>query len=186
MDAYEVLVTRVSPVELGEPAPEGETRAKILTAALRAPDHGRLRPWRFLVIEGEARAAFGDVLAGSLARRQPGVGPDLIERERKKALRAPLIVGVVAKVAKTSHIPVVEQVLSAGAAAQNILLACHALGFAGVWKTGDAAYDREVKMALGLAEDDAIVGFLYVGTAKSAPRPPEIPSLGDFCKNWPG
>lgn len=169
MDAYEALVTRVSATELEEPGPDEAEEAKILAAALRAPDHGRLRPTRFVSIRGETRARFGEILAEALKRRNPRATPDLIERERQKAFRSPLIIVVAARFVSNVKIPAVEQLLSAGAAAQNVLIACHALGFGAVWKTGDAAYDDSVKEALGLKTSDAIVAFLYIGTSKSPP-----------------
>jgi nitroreductase len=185
MDAYESLVTRVSPIEIGDPAPDNAEEAKILAAALRAPDHGRLRPWRFISIRGEGRRAFGEVLAGSLQRRDPKVTPELLDRERQKAFRAPFILVAAARITPNSKIPASEQLLSAGAAAQNIMIASHALGFGALWKTGDAAYDAEVKEALGLQVSDEIVGFLYIGTPKIMPKAAAALDPADFVKSWP-
>jgi nitroreductase len=185
MDAYEALITRASPLELGDPAPDAATEAKILGAALRAPDHGRLRPWRFLSIRGEGRNRLGEVLASALQRRDPTVSPVLLEREKQKALRAPLIVVVAARIAANPKIPAVEQLLSAGAAAQNIMIASHALGFGAMWKTGEPAYDAGVKEALGLAASDEIAGFMYIGTSKVAPKAPVSLDPKDFVRSWP-
>ncbi len=185
MDAYEALVTRVSPIELGEPAPDEAVERAIVAAALRAPDHGRLRPWHFLSIRGDGRKGFGEVLAASLARRDPQATPELLDRERQKALRAPLILVVVARVAQSPKIPSIEQLLSAGAAAQNIMIAAHALGFGALWKTGDAAYDDGVKQELGLRDTDRIAGFLYIGTPKAMPKPPAPLDTAEFLKGWP-
>lgn len=184
MDAYEALVTRVSPKELSEPAPDDAGLHKIVAAALRAPDHGRLRPWRFIAIRGEARRRLGEVFASSLLRRHPGIAPEEIARERQKPLRAPLVLVVAAHVTPSPKIPAVEQLLSAGAAAQNILLACHAFGFGAVWKTGEAAYDAGVKEALGLEATDGIAGFLYIGSPKAVAAPPAL-DPADFLKAWP-
>jgi nitroreductase len=185
MDAYEALVARVSPLELGEPGPDHAQERAIIAAALRAPDHGRLRPWRFVSIRGDGRQRFGEVLAASLARRDPKAAPELLERERQKALRSPLILVAVARVSASPKIPATEQVLSAGAAAQNIMLASHALGFGALWKTGDAAYDPGVKEALGLEDTDQIVGFLYVGTPKAMPKPVVPLDPDQFLQEWP-
>jgi len=146
----------------------------MLRAAARAPDHGKLRPWRFVVIAGGARNAFGDVLATALSKREPDLPESAIDKERAKPLRAPLIIVVAARLREHKSVPAVEQTLAAGAAAQNILVAAHALGFGGFWRTGNAAYDGDVKAALGLHAGDAIVGFLYLGTpaAPAAPPPP--------------
>jgi len=184
MDAYEALVTRVSPKELGEPAPDDAALQRIVAAALRAPDHGRLRPWRFLSIRGEARQQLGEVFAASLLRRHPNIASGEIERERQKPLRAPLVLVVAAHIIPSPRIPAVEQLLSAGAAAQNILLACHAFGFGAMWKTGEAAYDAGVKEALGLEVTDEIAGFLYIGTPKAVAAPPAL-DPADFLKAWP-
>jgi nitroreductase len=184
MDAYEALVTRVSPKELGEPAPDDTTLRKIVAAALRAPDHGRLRPWRFISIRGEGRNRLGDVLAASLSQRDPNAGAEL-ERERQKALRAPLVLVVAAHITPSPKIPPVEQLLSAGAAAQNIMLACHALGYAAVWKTGAPAYDSGVKEALGLEAADEIAGFLYIGTPTVTPKAPAPLDPAEFLRGWP-
>jgi nitroreductase len=175
----------MSPLELGEPAPDALAERRIIAAALRAPDHGRLRPWRFLSIRGEGRKKLGEVLASALERRDPQASPDALERERAKPLRAPLILIVAARIAANPKIPAVEQLLSAGAAAQNIMIACHALGFGAMWKTGDPAYDAGVKEALGLRVTDEVVGFLYIGTPKSMPKPPPPLDIADFAENWP-
>ena len=185
MNAYEALVTRVSPIDIGDPAPDDETLRRIVAAALRAPDHGRLHPWRFIAIRGEGRQRLGDVFASALQSRNPKATPELLERERRKPLRGPLLLVAVARIAEPSKIPAVEQILSAGAAAQNIMLACHALGFAAMWKTGEAAYDASVKEALGLEASEAIAALLYIGTPKAMPKPPAPLDPEDFIRTWP-
>jgi len=185
MDAYEALVTRVSPIEIGDPAPDKEMVRKLVAAALRAPDHGRLHPWRFISIRGEGRRRLGEVFAAALQRRDPKATSDVVERERQKPLRGPLLLVVVARIVEPSKIPAVEQLLSAGAAAQNILLASHALGFAAMWKTGEAAYDPSVKEAPGLGASEAIVGLLYIGTPKAMPKTPAPLDPADFIRTWP-
>jgi nitroreductase len=112
---------------------------------VHAPDHGRLRPWRFVVIDTAARAAFGDVLAAHLQRTHASLTEETLQRERQKAYRAPMIIVVAAHTTSGVKIPVIEQLLSAAAAAQAILLAAAALGFNGMWKTGAPAYDETVK-----------------------------------------
>jgi nitroreductase len=187
MDTLETLLGRQSPVKLTDPAPLGAALDRIIEAGARAPDHGKLRPWRFVIIEGRGRAAFGDLLAETLARREPGVPGPLLEKEREKAMRAPLIIAVAARV-QPEHpkIPVIEQVLSAGAAAQNMILAAHALGFGAMWKTGAPAYDDAVKTALGLVPTDQIVGFLYLGTIEMAGPPLRRPDPASFVVRWQG
>ena len=157
----------------------------IFESAVRAPDHGRMRPWRFIVIKGDARGSFGDLLAGHLCRTKSSSTDEALQRERQKAFRAPMIVVVAAIVTPEGKIPAIEQILSAGAAAQNMLHAAFALGFNGMWKTGGPAYDEQVKEALGLHARDAIVGFLYLGTDPEGPGSFARPDWRGFVRNWP-
>ena len=185
MQAIEALLRRYSPRALKEPAPDDAALALILESATRAPDHGRLRPWRFIVIKSEARAQFGELLADHLRRAKASVSDEACERERLKAFRAPLIVAVAAIVAPDGKIPEIEQTLSAGCAAQNMLHAAFALGFNAVWKTGGAAYDDQVKVALGLESKDALVGFLYMGTEEDGPGSLPRPDWRKFTQERP-
>ena len=164
MDAIDLLLHRRSAKTLAEPGPDEGALTLLLESAARAPDHGRLRPWRFIVIRGPGRERLGRLMAEQLKRTRPTATLEAIERERQKAFRSPLVIAVAAVGDPTAKVPVIEQVLCAGAAAQNILLAARALGFGAVWKTGAAAYDETVKAALGLDGKDAIVGFVYIGT----------------------
>jgi len=179
------LIGRVSPLRLVDPAPANADLDQILAAGVRAPDHGRLRPWRFLLIRGDARHRFGDVLAESLKRRKEDLSESALQTEHDKALRAPLIIVVVAAVRGNAKVPVIERIVSAGAAAQNMLLAAHALGFGGFWRTGDAAYDDPVKQSFGLGADDEIVGFLYIGHIETPGRP-KTPDPVGVVEEWTG
>lgn len=172
MQAIDLLLTRRSARTLAEPAPDEAALDLILSAAARAPDHGRLRPWRFVLVRAEARHRFGDLLADCLRRAHPHTDAESLQRERQKAFRAPLIVVVAAHCQARVKIPATEQLLATGAAAHAVMLAALALGFNSMWKTGGAAYDAAVKAALGLEADDAIVGFMYIGTE---PQPPVAP-----------
>lgn len=185
MDAIEALTTRVSGVALVEPAPDELELHTILSAALRAPDHGRLRPWRFIVVRGAARNRLGELMGEALRRRHPDATPAQVDKERNRPLRAPLILVIAARVDERSHIPAIEQVLSAGAAAQNVMVAAFALGFGCAWKTGEAAYDPEIKAAFDLAPADAIVGFLYLGSNASPPTRPAALDPSDLVVEWP-
>jgi nitroreductase len=185
MQAIDALVTRRSAVTLTEPAPDEGALQLIFASAVRAPDHGRLRPWRFLLVRGRARERFGELLAAHLARTQPAASAESLQRERAKALRAPLIVVVAAHVNAAVKIPAIEQTLAAGAAGGNIMLACVALGYNAMWKTGGAAYDEAVKRALGLEPTDAIVGFLYIGT-EVGKTPPPRGEWRDLVREWDG
>ena len=184
MQTIETLLKRYSGRVLREPAPDEGALALMLESALRAPDHGRLRPWAFIVIEGEGRSRFGELLAEQARRTRPAATAEALERERQKAFRAPMILVVAAVCTPGGKIPVIEQVLAAGAAAQNVMLAALALGFNSMWKTGGPAYDDEVKAALGLEAKDAIVGFMYLGTETSKPDTPPRPSWRDLVRHW--
>jgi nitroreductase len=185
MQAIEALLRRYSARALTEPAPDDAALGLMFESATRAPDHGRLRPWRFIVIRSEDRQRFGELLADHLRRTKNSVSEEALEREKQKAFRAPLIVVVAAISTPDGKIPVIEQTLSAGAAAQNMLHAAYALGFNGMWKTGSAAYDEQVKAALGLGPKDAIVAFMYLGTNADGPGSLTRPDWRQFVQYWP-
>jgi len=185
MDALEALTQRVSGSGLVEPAPDELELHSILSAAMRAPDHGRLRPWRFIVLRGAARKRLAALMAEAYRKRWPAATAAQIEKETNKPLRAPLVIVVAAKVNEQSHIPAIEQIISAGAAAENIMVAAFAMGYGCAWKTGDAAYDPAIKAAFDLAPADAIVGFLYVGTHATPPIPPLPLDLAAHVVEWP-
>ena len=185
MDALTALTTRVAPARLVDPAPEGATLDSILNSGLRAADHGKLRPWKFLLIRGDARKRFGEVLAQALRSRAPATEEKFLQAERDKPLRAPLLIVVAAAVQDNPKIPEIEQVVSAGAAAQNMLVAAHALGFGGFWRTGAPAYDAQVKQALGLKPNDTLVGILYIGKVGAA-GPAKAPDPSGVVAEWTG
>jgi len=184
MQAIDLLLQRQSARTLAEPAPAAAALELMFASAARAPDHGKLRPWRFVVIDSAAREAFGDLLAAHLQRTHSALSAETLARERQKAFRAPMIVVVAAHTTAGVKIPVVEQLLSAGAAAEAMLLAAVALGFNGVWKTGGPAYDDTVKAALGLEASDVIVGFLYVGSEAAPGDPPAPREWRDLVRRW--
>lgn len=165
MDVLTAIETRSSAPRLGEPAPDAEQLQRILSAGAHAPDHGRLAPWRFVIIAKDRRQVLGEAMAQLLKRNNPDANETRLDAERKKALRAPMIIAVAARPNKEHKVPEVEQLLAAGAAVQNMFLAANALGFGAMWKTGGAAYDKEVKTAIGLEPNDHIVAYLYLGTA---------------------
>lgn len=184
MDAITALTSRVSPAKLSEPGPTQDALDKMLAAAVAAPDHGKIRPWRFLVIQGDARARFGEVMARSLGRRDKEASPQKLEFEKNKAMRAPTLVIVVASPQDNPKVPEVEQIVAVGAACQNFLVAAHALGYGAFWRTGAVAYDAEVKRELGLADKDTIIGILYVGSV-GAPGMARKIEAREFVKTWP-
>lgn len=188
-EALELLFRRRSIGRLTEPAPTATELDTMLRAAAAAPDHGELRPWRFVVLQGEAKEAFGNVLADAYLRRVAAAGgqpePAKLAKERTKLNRAPLVVIVCAVHVHDDKIPWADQVGSAHAAAQNLLLAATALGYGSMWRTGDPVFDPHVKRAVGLTEHDAIVGFLYVGTPhQGGEKPANDPPLDGLVAYW--
>jgi nitroreductase len=188
-DRLSLLFERRSIGRLTEPAPSDDELTTILRAAAAAPDHGELRPFRFVVLRGEAKQQFGAVLAEAYLRRVRASGgepvPAKLEKERTKLGRAPLVVVVCAVHVHDDKIPWSDQVGAAHAAAQNALLAATALGYGSMWRTGDPVADPYVKRALGLTEHDAVVGFLYVGTPhEGGGKPPNSPSLDGLVVEW--
>jgi nitroreductase len=163
-EMIESLLSRASVKLLGDPAPLDAQLRVIFEAAVRAPDHGKLRPWRFYVIRGDARWKLSEMFVNALQRREPQASEAQIEKEREKPLRAPLTIAVVAKTVVGHKIPEFEQALSAAAAAMNILNAIHAMGFGAKWVTGANCYDPEFRRQFGLDIPDQLLGFIHVGT----------------------
>ena len=145
------------------PGPSEAQLEQILTGAARAPDHGKLFPWRFVLFEGDARKRMGEMLVECLPDVEPQASPERIEMERGRFLRAPIVVGVVSRVREGIPIPEWEQILSAGAVCENMLLAAHAMGFVANWITEWPAYNARVKERLGLQASERIAGFIYIG-----------------------
>jgi nitroreductase len=185
MDAIEALVTRNSVAQLTEPGPTAEQLDNILQAAIRANDHRRLRPWKFLIIEGQARNKLGELMVKINREDNPELTPEKQQDLAAKALRAPLIVTVVATVRKNEKVPNIEQVLSAGAAAQLMMVAAHAQGVGAIWRTGNIAFDQRMRDGLGLESGDQIVGFLYMGTPKAVKQLTPM-DINDYVTHWNG
>ena len=173
--AIDLLLSRRSgsAKAMGKPGPTPKEVAEILQAGARAPDHGKLFPWRFILFEGKGRERFGDILGAVLEAE--GERSKQVEEERQRFLRAPVIIGVISSAREQIKIPVWEQELSAGAVCQNILIAAHALGYVGNWLTEWYAYHPVVKDRLGLKAGERVAGFIYIGTSKveleERPRP---------------
>jgi nitroreductase len=186
MDAMQLLHTRYSALQLGEPAPSAEAVHAMVESAAHVPDHGRLQPWRVILIAGDARLRLGEVLAESLLRRNPLANEQTLARERQKPLRAPLIIVVATKCDRSAKIPLIEQIISAGCAAFSIMQAAFAQGLGAMWRTGEPAYDDSVKNALGIEGDNFVVGFIYVGTEIGEPRTRPERSIDEFTEHWMG
>jgi nitroreductase len=174
----------VPPRLLRAPAPDELALDRAVAAALRAPDHGGLRPWRFAVIAGEARAALGALLAESLRRREPETPPERLELERAKPLLAPMVIAAGAALRHDHRIPLWEQEATAAAGIMNLLNALDAQGYGAVWLSSPALRDPAVKAALGFAEGDALLGWIHAGTpGPDRPRPAR-PDAAGFWRRW--
>jgi nitroreductase len=165
MELLAAIDTRSSAARLTEPGPTLKHLDRILESGARAPDHGRLEPWRFIVLEGDMREAFTKAAAEAKRVRLPAMTDEQLAGEREKIRRSPMIVVVGCAVNReNTKVPEIEQVVAVGAAAQNLFLTAHDLGYGVMWKTGAAAYDARVKAAVGLEPDDHIVAILHLGT----------------------
>jgi nitroreductase len=188
LGALDTLLARrsVPPEALVEPGPDDSQLARAIDAALRAPDHGRLQPWRFrLVRSAAARAAFSEVL-GRFADGA-SLPPAQADKIRRRPLLVPLVIVVSARLKEHPKVPEVEQLLAAGAGTMNLLNALHAQGFGAVWLTGPASYDATVAAALGLGAGERLLGFVYVGTpGPNLPPAPTRPAREGFVSEWQG
>lgn len=178
------IESRQSVGQLVEPAPTQAELEQALQAALSAPDHHRLRPWQFLQIQGKGREALGQIFLQCI--QESGV-TDVARHERVLAqpLRAPLILMAIIKTQVHPKVPKVEQVLSMGAAIENLLLMLNAQGYAAIWRTGEMAESAIFRQKIGLKADDEVAGFIYIGTAARQLAPRERLPVSDFLKDWP-
>lgn len=187
-DALDLLTRRrsVKPADLSFPGPAAAQLETLLTIASRVPDHGKLTPWRFVVFEGEARDAAGAIISAVFAADHPEADADRLAIERGRLSRAPIVVAVVSHATAHPKIPEWEQVLSAGAAAMNLVTAAHAMGFAANWITEWYAYDRRVLERFGLAADERIAGFVHIGTPAKQPEDRDRPPLETVVTRFAG
>ncbi len=179
MDTIEAIRTRVSAGKMTTRAVEREKIELLLEAAVQAPNHHKVRPWRLVVLLGNARERLGDLMAEHFHRRFPDVKPEAIEKERAKPLRSPLIIAVGVDEPTEPRVLEIENICAAAAACENILLAAHDLGLAAHWRTGNAAREANVKRFLGFSESQPVIAFLYIGYAEAETIPPARPGYQD-------
>ncbi|MCY1416175.1 putative NAD(P)H nitroreductase YdjA [compost metagenome] len=184
MEALDALLNRVSVPRLIDPAPTAAQREILFQAALRAPDHGQLHPWRFITVEGSAREQLGELLVEAVKIKGTDVSEAALEKARAMPLRAPLLIVVVARLQDHFKVPKSEQKLAAACAAHGILLAAHAQGIGAVWRTGELSYAPSVAKGLGLSEGEEVIAFLYVGTPQKELRVPQPVATADFVSAW--
>ena len=173
----------VKAVNMSEPAPSHEQMNVILRAAMRVPDHGKTAPFYFLVFEGGARQKAGDIIAGVFQKNNPDAGDKKIEEEAQRFLRAPLVVAVIYRARKAKH-PLWEQIMSVGAACQNLILSANALGFGAQWLSEWYAYDDHFRKELGLDNRDVVAGFIHLGTPDKFEEERERPELEELVTYW--
>lgn len=187
MKPIELVTNRASvgpKLQTDEPVTDDEL-AELFRAAMTAPDHGKLMPWRFLTIRGEAREKLGDVFAEAALKR--GEDQAAADIARTKPLRSPVLIAVIAKITPDHpKAPPVEQVLSAGMAGYNMILAAQASGLGAIWLSGPPAYDAHVLGALGVGENEQLLGFVYVGRPKREFAGPRRPDWRQFVSEWTG
>lgn len=173
----------VSIKHLAEPGPDDAQIRTILTAAARVPDHGKLFPWHFLVFKSEARREAGEMLKKAWLADEPDATAAKLALEAERFLRAPLVIGVISRLREGKN-PLWEQVLSAGAACQNLCLAANALGFGTKWLTEWYAYNEAFRSEIGLDERDHVAGFIYIGTPTEIPAERARPDLDRITTEW--
>ena len=171
---------------LGDPGPTPAELDAMLTIATRVPDHGKLTPWRLVVIAGDARRRAGDKLAEIAARKTPGLDDASLEVERHRFLPAPLTVGVVFSPHPLAKAPEIEQLLSAGNVCFNLLHAAHAYGFGASWVTRWYAFDPAAQQMLGARGGERFVGFVHIGTPTATIEDRTRPALADVVTHWQG
>ncbi len=174
----------VKVAHLIEPGPDDETLTAILRIGARVPDHGKLGPWRFIILAGEHRQAYGDLVAGLVKRRTPAIDNEHLNLEAQRFARTPVVVAVVSTAGPNAKIPEWEQVLSVGAVCHNVMLAARGFGFGSVWLSEWTSYDREALTLLGLTETEKLAGFIYLGTASQAPEERPRPDALTRISKW--
>lgn len=181
--AFNLINGRQSIGHLIEPAPTAIQLEQAIAAALTAPDHHRLRPWRFVVVQGEQREHFGHLLSQSLAE-DGEIDLHQLDRIKQHPLRAPMILVCIMHYQPHVKVPAYEQVLSCGAAIQNLLLILQAQGFSTMWRSGAAAESASLKRALGCSANDEIAGLVYIGTSPKEIAPRQNLNVADFISHW--
>lgn len=174
----------VTAIKMSEPGPDRHEINLILRAGARVPDHGKLAPWRFVLFEGPARAQIGKTIGKAFRQRYSDADAERTAFEEARLTRAPVVICVVSSPKESAKIPEWEQILSAGAVCQNMLVAATALGLACQWLTEWYAYDDQVKAAIGLHDHERIAGFVYLGSATEAPEDRVRPDLDTIVSNW--
>ena len=179
MDVFEAMHNRHSVKKVKQDEVSHELIEKMLDAAVQAPNHYKIRPWRFVVLTGDARHQLGDVMSTSLRDRHPEFPQEAFDKAHATPLQAPVVIVVGADKPTEAKVLEIENICAVAAATQNLLLAAHALGLGAKWRTGEWARDAKVKEFLGFETDQHIIGFIYVGYPEFVEEYPERPSFED-------
>ena len=179
MDAIKAILTRHSIANIKpDPVPR-QVIEKLLHAAVQAPNHYKVRPWRFIVITGKSREKLGEVMAQSIKEKTPDLSELALDKERAKPLRSPALIAVGVDKPGDPRVLEIENICATAAAVENLLLAAHAEGLGAKWRTGPAARDPKVKDFLGLEPDQQLIGFIYLGYPELSPPTDERPGYED-------
>lgn len=179
MDVIEAIHERTSITRFSTQPVEREKIEQLLDAGAQAPNHYKVRPWRFVVMSGAGRERLGEVMAEVFRRKFPNVPPEALVKERAKPLRSPVVIAVGVDKPAEPKVLEIENICAAAAACENILIAAEALGLGGHWRTGDAARDPDIKRFLGFHEEQPLIAFLYVGYPEVPPVPTARPGYED-------
>jgi len=186
-ETLELLMLRRSLTvkDMLQPGPSREQLKQILEIGSRVPDHKKQVPWRFLTFEKSTRGKFGKILRSTFAQNNPKTNEKVLDFEENRFLRAPLVIAVISTAdINNPKVPEWEQILTAGAVCQNILIASNAMGYASQWLTEWYAYDKVILKKLNLNPNERIAGFIYIGTASKQPKERGRPDLADLVKKW--
>lgn len=186
MTPMDMLLTRASTDHLTEPAPSDAQLSEVLAAAMRAPDHGKLRPWRYVVIRDDARPVLAERIVASMQRMDAEAPEFKIEKRRKRFSTMPLILALGMHLRPDHKIPLWEQEMAVAAAAMNVLNALHATGFGGVWVSGDVVNDPVLAEELGFPAPHRLAGFLFIGTPDGEQHTPKRPDPAEVTASWTG
>ena len=184
METLKAIQTRNSVPHLADPAPSNEEMEQVYKCALRAPDHAWLRPWKFIEIRGNSRKKLADSFIKASVASGEAMTEELKEKLKKAPFRAPMVIILAADIKEHPKVPKIEQIISLGASAQNILLGLHDIGYSAIWRTGKMAFNQHIVDALELPTNYEVIGYLYVGTPSGRIKSlPEL-DLSDHLTRW--
>ncbi len=184
METLKAIKTRNSVAHLTEPAPRPEEMEEVYKCALRAPDHAWQRPWKFIEITWYVRKKLGNSFVEASIALGEEMTDELREKLEKAPFRAPMVIVLTADIKEHPKVPKIEQIISLGASAQNILLALHDIGYSAIWRTGKMAFNQNITDALELPSHYEVIGYLYVGTPSGNIKSiPEI-DINDHLTRW--